>query len=130
MPQLSRKVVNTGDGLFKITLVCPKQVMAGGTARFRSYFLHQRDGPVNPTGLTLKIYEGNQLANLLSNVTIYQDVYGLGSYFGDYNVPSSQGTGPLTAVWNGSYESVGTSTALPVQAFQVFRVINEMGVVA
>jgi hypothetical protein len=130
MVQLSRKLVNTGDGLFKITLVCPKQIMAGGTIRFRVFFLHQRDGPVNPSGLTLKIYEGNQLATLLSTVTIYQDVYGVGSYFGDYNVPSSQGTGPLTAVWSGSYQSIGTNSSLPVQAFQEFRVINEMGVVA
>ena len=103
--------------------------MAGGTIRFRVFFLHQRDGPVNPSNLTLKIYEGNQLATLLSTVTIYQDVYGIGSYFGDYNVPSSQGTGPLTAVWNGTYESIGTSAALPVQAMQPFRVINEMGIV-
>ena len=128
MPQLSRKPIDTG--LFRILLVCPKQIMAGGTARFRALFLHKRDGPVNPSGLSLKIYEGNQLSTLLSTVTIYQDVYGTGSFFGDYSTPTNQGTGPLCAVWEGSYESIGTSSPLPVQAFQVFRVINEMGVVS
>jgi hypothetical protein len=128
LPQLKRRVIDTGD-LFKITIVWPKQVMAGGTIRFKVYFLHTRDGPVNPSSLALKIYEGRQLATLLSTVTIYQDVYGIGSYFGDYNVPSIQGSGPLTFVWSGSYQSIGTNSSLPVLAQDDFRVTNSMGVV-
>jgi hypothetical protein len=128
MARLARKVIDTE--IFRITLVCPKQISAGGTARFRVYFLHKKDGPVNPAGLTCKIYEGQQLATLLSSLTIYQDVYGTGSYFADYNVPSTQGSGPLFCQWLGTYESVGTSAAFPVEAIQSFRVINEMGVVA
>lgn len=126
----SKKTVVTGNGLFTIRLRCPKQIEAGGTIRFSVFFKHQRDGPVNPIGLTCKVYEGQQMATLKSTLTPYQDVYGTGSYFADYNVPASQGSGPLYVVWIGSYESEGTSASEPVQATQVFRVTNPMGVVA
>lgn len=127
MAQLQRLILRTN--LFQITMVAPKQISAGGTARFRVYFLHLFDGPVNPTGIACKIYEGQQLATLLSTLTVYQDIYGAGSYFADYAVPSTQGTGPLSCAWSGTYESIGTTQGMPVEAIQIFRVVNEMGVV-
>jgi hypothetical protein len=127
MSRISEKTVWTGDGLFRIMLKCPKDIEAGGTARFSVFFLHQRDGPVNPSALVCKVYEGQQMATLKATLTTYQDIYGVGSFFGEYNVPSNQGSGSLYAVWTGSYQSNGTSSAQPVQATQVFRVINPTG---
>ena len=127
MPQISRKTIQTGNGLFIIKLRCPKEIEAGGTARFSVFFEHQRDGPVNPSSLACKIYEGQQMATLKATLTAVQDIYGTGSYFADYNVSSSQGSGPLYVVWSGTYESSGTSSSFPVQATQVFRVVNPSG---
>lgn len=106
-------------------LRCPKQIEAGGTIRFSSYFKHQRDGPVNPTGLSCKVYEGQQMATVLDTLTTYQDIYGTGSYFADWNCPSGTGSGSnYYVVWAGSYQSKGTLTSEPVQATQVFRIVN------
>ncbi|MHB8603522.1 MAG: hypothetical protein ACYC9R_12885 [Nitrosotalea sp.] len=127
MTKISRKTITTGSGLFKITLQCPAQIESGGTMRFSVFFLHMRDGPVNPVSLSCKVYEGQKMATLLATLTIDQDIYGIGSFFADYSVPSTQGSGPLYAVWSGTYESSGTSTAMPVQATQVFRVTNPSG---
>src|SRR5579875_1842256 len=124
MPLMSKKTIRTGNGLFTIRMQCPKQIEAGGTIRFSIFFLHERDGPVNPTSLTCKVYEGQQMGTLKATLNPYQDIYGVGSYFADYNVPGNQGSGPLYVVWSGSYQSQGTSQAEPVQATQVFRVIN------
>ncbi len=121
---MSRKVIRTGNGLFIIRLLCPKEIEAGGTIRLSVFFEHQRDGPINPTGLTCTIYEGVQMATTKATPTPIQDIYGTGSWFADYNVPSDQGSGPLYVTWEGSYQSAGTPSALPVQATQVFRVTN------
>ena len=110
-------------------LKCPRQIEAGGTLRFSVRFLHERDGPVNLTGLAAKVYEGIQMAILKATLTTYQDIYGNGSYFADWTVGSTQGSGPLYVVWSGTYESIGTSSALEVQATQVFRVTNPSGIV-
>ncbi|SRR5579875_2164899 len=126
---MSKKTIKTGNGLFFVRLKCPKEIEAGGTIRFSVFFLHERDGPVNPSGLACKVYEGQQRATTLATLTPIQDIYGTGSYFADYNVSSTQGSGPLYVTWAGSYESSGTSQSLPVQATQVFRVINPTGVV-
>ncbi|MHB1868417.1 MAG: hypothetical protein ACYCPP_05670 [Nitrososphaerales archaeon] len=123
----SVKKVVTGNGLFTITARCPKQIEAGGTIRLSIFFKHQRDGPVNPSGLTCKVYEGQQMATLKATLTTYQDIYGTGSYFADWNCPNTQGSGGLYCQWNGTYQSEGTSTAEPVQATQVFRVVNPTG---
>ena len=123
----SDRTLVTGNGLFMIKVRCPKQIEAGGTIRFSAFFVHQRDGPVNPSSLACKVYEGRQMATLKATLTTYQDIYGTGSYFADYAVPATQGSGPLTTVWSGSYQSSGTLTAEPVQATQVFRVVNPTG---
>ena len=127
MARMSKKTIRTGNGLFTIKLQCPREIEAGGTIRFSVFFLHERDGPVNPASLTCKVYEGVQRATLLSSLTPVQDIYGTGSYFADYNVSASQGSGQLYVQWDASYQSIGTPSALPVQATQVFRVINPMG---
>ncbi|MHB1907761.1 MAG: hypothetical protein ACYCQJ_02680 [Nitrososphaerales archaeon] len=124
MTIIKKQTIRTGKGLFVIKVSCPAEILAGGTIRFSVFFLHERDGPVNPSNLTCKIYEGIQLSTLLSTLTIYQDIYGTGSYFSDYAVSSSQGTGNLTALWSGTYESQGTQSVLPVQAAQTFKVVN------
>ncbi len=95
------------------SLRCPKEIEAGGTIRFSVFFEHEREGPVNPSGLTCKVYEGIQMATLDATLLPVQDIYGIGSYFADFNVPGSQGSGPLYVVWNGSYESSGTASPLP-----------------
>ena len=124
---MSRKTIRTGRGLFKITLESPAEIEAGGTIRFSVYFFHERDGPMNPSSLTCKVYEGQQMATLLATLTPIQDIYGTGSYFADYNMSATQGSGPLYVVWAGSYTSEGTSTPFPVQGIQTFRVTNPSG---
>ena len=128
--KMSYKYDRTGEGLFEIRLRCPKQIEAGGTIRFSVRFLHERDGPVAITGLAAKLYEGVQRATLIATLTIYSDIYGTGSYFADYTISSTQGSGPLYVIWSGTYQSIGTSTALEVQATQVFKVVNPSGIVA
>ena len=124
---MSKKTIRTGNGLFTIKLQCPKEIEAGGTIRFSVYFMHERDGPVNPSQLTCKVYEGMQRANLLQSLTPVQDIYGIGSYFSDYSVSSTAGSGTLYVQWEGTYQSSGTPSALAVQATQVFRVTNPSG---
>lgn len=124
---MSVKKITTGNGLFTIRLKCPNQIEAGSTIRFSVYFFHQRDGPVNPSSLTSKVYEGQQMSTLKETLTTYQDIYGTGSYFADYNVPNGTASGPLYVVWSGSYQSSDTGVAEPVQATQTFRVVNPTG---
>ncbi|MHB8565730.1 MAG: hypothetical protein ACYC7D_05380 [Nitrososphaerales archaeon] len=122
---MAKKVIRTG--LFTIKLESPKEIEAGGTMRFSIFFLHERDGPVNPSNLTCKVYEGTQRATLLATLTPMQDTCGTGSFFADYSVSGSSGSGALYVTWEGSYQSTGTSSALQVQATQIFRVINPTG---
>ena len=123
----SRKKIYTGDGLFTMKLRCPMQIEAGGTIRFSIFFLHQRDGAINPQSLSCKVYEGVQMGTLKATLTAYQDIYGTGSFFADYAVPPNEGTGPMYTVWSATYQSQGTASAMPLQATQIFRVVNPSG---
>jgi hypothetical protein len=127
LSRTSKKTIRTGNGLFTIKLQNPREIEAGGTIRFSAIFFHERDGTVNPSQLSCKVYEGMQMATLLATLSPVQDIYGTGSYFADYSVSATQGSGALYATWSGTYQSIGTSSALPLQATQVFRVINPSG---
>lgn len=107
-----------------VTLTAPDQIEAGGTIRFSAYFLSRRDGAFNPTGITATIYEGNQRSIKLATITPTQDDKGIGSYFADYTLPSTQGTGPIYCTWTGSYEQSDETSSYAVQATQVVRVTN------
>ena len=67
------------------------------------------------------------MATLKATLTTYQDIYGIGSYFSDWNCPNTQGSGGLYCQWVGNYQSEGTSAAEPVQLTQTFRVTNPTG---
>jgi hypothetical protein len=121
---LRTKKVRTGQNLVIVTLTAPDQIEAGGTIRFSAFFLSMKDGAFNPNSLQVKIYEGVQRATTLATITPTQDDKGIGSYFADFTVSSTQGTGPIYATWTGTYKQSDESTAMNVQATQVVRVTN------
>jgi len=125
---LSKRIV-TGRGLFIITLTAPKEIEAGGTVRFSARFLHMKDGAVNPSSLTAKVYEGRQHAVLLASPTPIVDVNWGGSpgaWFAEWTVPSSQGSGPVVCVFSGTYQSTDApgDGAMSVQGSIGTRVVN------
>ncbi len=121
---LRTKKIRTGSNLVLVTLTAPDQIEAGGTIRFSAFFLSIKNGAFNPTGISAKIYEGRQRAILLSTIAPTQDDKGVGSYFADYTVPTTQGTGPIYVTWTGTFEQSDESTPMAVQATQVVRVTN------
>lgn len=118
----------TGLGLFSIEQTSPRVIDAGGTARFTIRFVHQKDGPVAIQSIAAKIYVGqnrNNRAQVGTTPTIYEDKYGIGSYFFDFNVPTTQGAGAIYAEWTGSYQSSDNpSGAFPVIANITLRVVQ------
>ena len=113
---MNRKKILTGMGLFAIHLQCPRAIEAGGTARFTVQFFHQKDGPVNPSSLTAKVYEGHRHATTIATLTPIQDQNwggGKGAYFAEWDVPATQGSGPYTVVFNGTYVSSDDTTNTP-----------------
>ena len=118
------KRVRTGENLVLVTLTAPDVIEAGGTIRFSSFFLSVKDGAFNPTGIQAKVYEGVQRATILGTITPTQDDKGVGSYFADFTVPPTQGTGPIYVTWTATYKQSDESTAMAVQATQKVRVTN------
>ncbi len=121
---LKTRRIRTGQNLIIVTLTAPDQIEAGSTIRFSAFFLSVKDGAFNPSSLQAKVYEGIQRATTLGTITPTQDDKGVGSYFADFTVPSTQGTGPIYIQFTGSYKQSDESIAMPIQATQKVRVVN------
>jgi len=124
MPQLQIKKVRLGQNSLLITLTAPREVEAGTTVRFSAYFNSLKDGAFNPSSLSAKVYEGTQRATTLATLTPIQDDKGTGSYFADFAVSSTQGTGPIYVTWTGTYHQSDDPTPLNIEVSQRIRVVN------
>jgi hypothetical protein len=115
-----------GLGAWANTYQSPRVIDAGNTARFTVQFYHQKDGPVNPTGLTAVVYQGviSTYRKTLATLTPLQDKYGTGSYFAEYSVPMTQGAGPIYCEYAGTYTSSDNPTPEPVLVRIYTRVVQ------
>jgi hypothetical protein len=125
-PELNHKTVVTGKNHLKIRLTCAVEIDSGSTARFSAYFQSMKDGAFNPTGIAAQVFEGAMNPILRATLTPIQDEYGIGSYFAEWNVPLSQGSGPVYVEWSGSYKQSDETSSQPIRVRQTIKVVNPL----